>query len=1039
MKYIYLLIFTFLGSGLFAQPGSVIFSEDMGDPGDSSSDVNSYEGYQNYGILNFFGTAFVESNEPSTGYPDVSAGGNISFNAGQQLRISGISTLNFAPGSLSVSFGLYKDSDESDGTELVLEYSSDGINFNSLSFAQLPIGAGTAGWYYISVTIPQFPIIHNLPNIFLRFRNTTPVSDPIQFRIDDVSMEGLYFVPTISPSDTSFSLPLVVVGEFDSIEYTVSATYLIQDVEIESLTSSFEIYNPANGEWGPTLTLLKSGLGLEGDTVTVLVRHSPIEAIGDEIGVFRHSTFGGPDTIVRVYGTSIATEPLEVTNSFTATALSTESISLTWNGGDGNRRLIVARETLPVEWVPTDAVPPLPANENFSIAPEINGNKLVYDGIGSNTIIFGLNPSTTYHFTIFEYNVGTDNSQNYLTDDFLTDNERTLDGPPGLQIENVSTAYLINFQEEVPNVLNGAFNGGMSPAGLPGKLNTSSWRIGLNQNSFSSYYGEQPGQVYGWGLNNGSTGIAGIYPFQTGNGNIALGVKPTLQGLPSNYIFSSNQGGFFELSSRNKTQETIMEAYVSFVYYVYNNTQFSTKFTLSYSNNSILPGDYLPKSEMEFESEVTADAQPEWKKYVRAVKITGLSIPPDGFLYIRWSGEDTSPSGQGLRDAIAIDDITIAFNPDAEFSGGTFEGTIHSGILAANAQLSDSATIVDSLILQDGAVLSTGAHALTLGPDVTLDETDGYIKGNLLVSRVIEAGVPQTFGGIGLSIETEVEAGLTEVKRVTGQIVPASNLPSILRYFEISPENNNDLDATVEFTFEDFELPPGYTPDETNFRLFSRPIGSTGSWEELEEGTLEENTYTVTGINIFDIQLTGADPNAPLPLDWTSFEVSHNKGYNLLKWVTANEVNTSSFDIEKSYDGKVFESVSTIAARGGSFSETYEFRDKHDRSGIIYYRIRQIDHDLKFAYSPLRSIRGYALQKLEVYPTMVSDQIMIFSESEMDARISIVNTQGSVVKFFELPLSAGDQQLPIHDLVSGVYWIRIENKEISESFRIVKQ
>src|SRR5690606_6332515 len=125
----------------------------------------------------------------------------------------------------------------------------------------------------------------------------------------------------------------------------------------------------------------------------------------------------------------------------------------------------------------------LPANEDFSQASEIDGHRIVFDTDSSvnQATIFGLNPATTYHFAIFEYNVGSGNSQNYLTDTFELRQAVTAFGPPGLQVEETSTAYLINFQETVPGVLNGAYDGsGLSPSNLPGRLNTSSWRVSIN-------------------------------------------------------------------------------------------------------------------------------------------------------------------------------------------------------------------------------------------------------------------------------------------------------------------------------------------------------------------------------------------------------------------------------------------------------------------------------------------------------------------------------------------------------------------------------
>ncbi len=369
MKFIYILFFTLFSFVLFAQPPveTQIFSENIGDPGDDTLQIIAHA-FQNEPLLTFFGNALVMASEPSEGYPEASGAGNIFLNndGPRFFRISNINTQNYI--FLKLSFGIYKNSADADGAGIALEFSiNGGINYLPLPVPALPTGDGTDTWHHVIINLPFSA--QNLDNLVLNWRRITPVTDSTLYRIDDISLIGDYYIPVISLSDDSLSLPPVAVGEYDSIEYTVSAINLIQDVEIVSENPSFEIFDPVDSIWGPSLTLDKDSLGPM-DTVTVLVRHRPLEAIGDETGIFRHSTFGGQDTIVTVFGTAIAEEPGVVTPSFTATANANGLISLQWEPGDGNRRLIIAKQGSPVDFIPMDGVPPLPANENFSMAPK---------------------------------------------------------------------------------------------------------------------------------------------------------------------------------------------------------------------------------------------------------------------------------------------------------------------------------------------------------------------------------------------------------------------------------------------------------------------------------------------------------------------------------------------------------------------------------------------------------------------------------------------------------------------------------------------
>jgi hypothetical protein len=100
--------------------------------------------------------------------------------------------------------------------------------------------------------------------------------------------------------------------------------------------------------------------------------------------------------------------------------------------GNGARRMIVAKSGSAVSFTPTDGTAMAGVNANFGTATDQgSGNKVVYDGTGSGSSVVtvsGLSGLTTYHFAVYEYNMGTGTSQNYLTSSFATGNQQTLDG-----------------------------------------------------------------------------------------------------------------------------------------------------------------------------------------------------------------------------------------------------------------------------------------------------------------------------------------------------------------------------------------------------------------------------------------------------------------------------------------------------------------------------------------------------------------------------------------------------------------------------------
>ncbi|MBK7375658.1 MAG: T9SS type A sorting domain-containing protein [Chitinophagaceae bacterium] len=71
----------------------------------------------------------------------------------------------------------------------------------------------------------------------------------------------------------------------------------------------------------------------------------------------------------------------------------------------------------------------------------------------------------------------------------------------------------------------------------------------------------------------------------------------------------------------------------------------------------------------------------------------------------------------------------------------------------------------------------------------------------------------------------------------------------------------------------------------------------------------------------------------------------------LLEWTTSQEVNSKEFQVEKSYDGMLYQKIATIAASGNSTSaKKYNFLDK-DVAELNYYRLNMVDQDGSFKRS----------------------------------------------------------------------------------------
>lgn len=113
-------------------------------------------------------------------------------------------------------------------------------------------------------------------------------------------------------------------------------------------------------------------------------------------------------------------------------------LTLKWTIGNGDRRIVVMRAGSAVTFLPV-AGASYAHNPSFSSGTNLgDGQYVVYNNTGSGTEITNLQPSTTYHFTVYEFN-GTGTLIRYLTSAVLAGTVTTAT-PPVTPVSNVQAA-----------------------------------------------------------------------------------------------------------------------------------------------------------------------------------------------------------------------------------------------------------------------------------------------------------------------------------------------------------------------------------------------------------------------------------------------------------------------------------------------------------------------------------------------------------------------------------------------------------------------
>ncbi|WP_338229797.1 CARDB domain-containing protein, partial [Algoriphagus taiwanensis] len=123
-----------------------------------------------------------------------------------------------------------------------------------------------------------------------------------------------------------------------------------------------------------------------------------------------------------------ASAPTVPASNFSTRSVDGNRFIYDFTRGNGTRRIVIAKKGSPVTAVPEDGQT-YSSSETFGSGTEIGpGEFVVYNGTANAVFIYGLEPATTYHFAVFEYN-GTGSETFYLRDPYLVGTGTTLTGP----------------------------------------------------------------------------------------------------------------------------------------------------------------------------------------------------------------------------------------------------------------------------------------------------------------------------------------------------------------------------------------------------------------------------------------------------------------------------------------------------------------------------------------------------------------------------------------------------------------------------------
>ena len=436
-----------------------------------------------------------------------------------------------------------------------------------------------------------------------------------------------------------------------------------------------------------------------------------------------------------------------------------------------------------------------------------------------------------------------------------------------------------------------------------------------------------------------------------------------------------------------------------------------------------------------------------------------------------------------LTDGTFTSSITVTHSIGGNWlmTGGTFTNTNITIVLdGVNNQTISSVEAFKNLTINKTSGLATLASNITVNNTLTL--TNGKISVlayNLTIptTAVISGYTASKYiiAEAAGSLIQEVTASGTKIFPVgtTADYVPATialTAGSVTDNFRVRVINFVYTQGTMGLVVTDFAVNnTWYITEET---VGGSDASVTLQWPaSLEQATFDRtqsrvcqssglpwtygpmspavgtNPYTtnntgITGFNAFSV----LNDAVILAVTWLNINGENRNGDNYINWYVANEGANNSYTIEYSSNGTTFTAIGNVAGKGSiAASNSYMFVHKNITATISYYRIKQIDANGSYTYSPVIKIRSTdkLISDIRISPNPVITHTNLIFKTPVAIKINllIIDASGKKMSEQQLSVQSGSNTIPL-DLTwlnPGIYFIHLIDgnslKQVIEVFK----
>lgn len=383
------------------------------------------------------------------------------------------------------------------------------------------------------------------------------------------------------------------------------------------------------------------------------------------------------------------------------------------------------------------------------------------------------------------------------------------------------------------------------------------------------------------------------------------------------------------------------------------------------------------------------------------------------------------------REGIAIDDIHIYNNTQGIYSGTTMTSPVSQTVAGNNwIDFTSGGKLVASIHPNNQNLGATDVQAYINTAGVRFTNTQYYHDRNLTIKPA------------NTQLADSVTVRFYFLDKESDTLINATGCATCTK-----PSSAYDLGISK------------YTDPDKNFENGTVSDDQQGMWNFIPSDNVAKvpfdkgyyAEFKVKNFSEFWLNNGGFDRSSPLPVKLLDFTAQKaNVDDVVLKWKTGSETNVVRYEIELAkgnaqLQAGQFVKIGEVASLGNSAgARTYTFTDTEaDKFGVRYYRLKIVNSDGSFYYSPIRSVVFTDAVLWQVYPNPSNGVFALVYQVNSNEKVyaRVIDAKGSLVKEFNRIGNGFPQKINIDLMMNadGVYLLELNAGGKKQTFKLYKR